>query len=362
MSGRGRPASWLRALAAPVAIVLPVVSAWLASDAPPGPGEWALVESMQRGAAGPAVLLCSGGPLPEQLPVPGSPDAHALLTGLRSLQLGWWAALSVFTWLVARSALGNPFPLFACALLALLGPVAEGGGILRPEVPAGAFGMLGVLLMQLLPTLRPPRARRFSRTNTMGLVATSSCAIGTAIALVPANATWLLVPGLLLLLVVASLALQLRRVLARHGFSSFPVRAAASRMLPWVLLVVGSMGFAVLLLGATGTKVQPLTAMACTLLPSEAVAAVMVVLFAVLGAVLLLFGVGTSIGRPGHMGPVHPLFACCAVQLIHAALVPRGMDLTSACAPLSLVAAQGAGVPLFATVLLRARRRREQAG
>lgn len=357
MNEPGRPGAWVRALAAPVAIALPVVSAWLACDAPPAPGEWLLVEGLHRASVGPAVLLCSGGPLPEQLPPADSPAALALLAGLRHLQLGWWAALSVFTWLVARRALGNPFPLFACCLLALLGPVAACGGTLRPEVPAAAFGMLGVLLLQLLPTLRPPRARRFSRTNTLALVATSACAFGTALALVPANATWLLVPGLMMLLVLASLALQLRRVLARHGFLAVPVRAASFRMLPWVLLVLGSMAFAVLLLGSTSTKVQPLTPMACSLLPTEAMAAALVGLLAVVGAALLLFGVGTAIGRPGHMGPIHPLFACCAVELIHAALVPRGLDLTSACAPLALVAAQGAALPLLAFVALRARRR-----
>jgi len=356
VSRAGPLATWVRLCAAPVALALPVASAWFACDAPAGPGEWALVESLHRGSAGPAVLLCSGGPLPEALPAADSEAATALLGSLRSLQLAWWAALSAFTWLVARRALGNPFPMFACALLALLGPVAAGGGILRPEVPAAAFGMLGVLLLQLLPTLRPPRVRRFSRTNTLALVATSACAFGTALALAPANATWLLVPGLMMLLVLASLVMQLRRVLARHGFSTVPVRAAAFRMLPWVLLVLGSMAFAVLMLGSAVTRVQPLTPMACSLLPDEVTAAVLVGMLAVVGSILLLLGVGTSLGRPGHMGPILPLFACCAVELLHALLVPRGVDVTSAAAPLALVAAQGASLPLLAFVALRARR------
>ncbi len=249
-------ATW-RALVAPFAIALPVASAFLAGAAPLGPGEWAFVEAVHRGAVGPAVLLCSSGPLPAQLPAAGTTDAAELLGSLRTLQLTYWAALSVFTWLVARRVLGNPFPLFACALLALLGPVAAGGGILRPEVPAAAFGMLGVLLLQLLPTLRPPRARRFSRTNTLALVTTSACAFGTAVALAPANATWLLVPGLLLLLVVASLAIQLRRVLVGRGFGAVPARAASMRLLPWVLLVLASMASAVLLIGGGGAAVRP---------------------------------------------------------------------------------------------------------
>lgn len=358
MSGRRPLRALLRALVVPLAIGLPAASAFLGAAMPPGPGEWALVEAMHRGAVGPAVLLCSSGPLPEQLPAADSPAAMALLGGLRSLQLGWWVALSAFTWLVARRALGNPFPLFACVLLAGLGPVAVGGSILRPEVPAAAFGMLGVLLLQLLPTLRPPRARRFSRTNTFALVTTSACAFGTAVALAPENATWLLVPGLLLLLVVASLAMQIRRVMLRRGFGAVPARAAAMRLLPWVLLVLGSMAFAVVLLGGKGAPVRTLTPMTCSLLPAEPAAAVLVGVLAVLGAVLMLLGTGTALGRPGHMGPIHPLFACCAVELTHALLVPRGLDLTSACAPLALVASHGASVPLLGFVLIRARRGR----
>lgn len=352
---RGRKAALWRAGSA-LGIVLPVASAWFACDVPPAPGEWQFVEAVHRAEVSPAVLACMSGALPEQLPAEGTEGAEVLLRQLRDLQLGWWAAMSGLCWLVARQALGHPFPLFACALLALLGPVEVGGGVLRPEVPASVFGMLGVLLLQLLPGLRPPRVRRWTRSNTLALVVTSGCALGMAIALCPANASWLLVPALLLLLVVAGLCMQTGRVLWRRGWPSVPVRAVGKRVLPWVLLPMSAMGSAVLLLGA-GSRVRPLTTMESSLLPPGVTATTLVVLLATAGGLILLFGVGSSLGRPRRLGPVHPMFACCAVQVLNGVLVTHGLDTTSACAPLALLAAQGAALPLVAALALRGGKR-----
>ena len=348
---RGRRSVLWRA-ASVLGILLPVVSAWYACDVPPAPGEWQLVQAIHRAEVSPAVLACMGGALPEQLPAAGTEGAEALLRQLRGVQLGWLAAMSGLCWLVARQALGHPFPLFACALLALLGPVEAGGGVLRPEVPGSVFGMLGVLLLQLLPGLRPPRVRRWARYNTLALVMTSGCALGMAIALCPASASWLLVPALLLLLVFAGLCLQTGRVLWRRGWPSVPLRAVGKRVLPWVLLPMSAMGSAVSILGA-GSRVSPLTTMESSLLPTGVTASALVVLLAAAGGLILLFGIGTSLGRPRRLGAVIPMFACCAVQVLNGLMVPRGFDTTSACVPLALLAAQGAALPLVAVLAVR---------
>jgi hypothetical protein len=346
---------WLRQLVGQslvlVVVLLPALAAGSRVDAPPAAGEW---ERLVRAASVPAApdtgprslvadgftRLFAGDPKGRD-----AAGAASFLAMARLAQVAGIAAMAMLGYLVAMLALGRARALLTGLCLATLPPIASEGHVLRPETPAALFGLLGLLLLQCVPELQRPAARRRRRWPAILLLgATLAFAIAFAVAAQPNSGIVVLVPVGAAAMAAGQLAHRMLRALPRRrDWSRLPLRAITMRLWPWVWCPFATLVAGVWVLDVAVREPQALapTSSDAGLLPDSAWLRVPMLVLAGLGALRLVLRTGRRIGRRGRLGPDFLLGLFCAVQLLSLVGRERGDDALQQTVPLAVLLAEG---------------------
>lgn len=365
VSGQRQLGRRWRALAAAATtlavVVLPPLAAGTGYAAPPAAFE---LTSLQQALAAPGsadapnevarqyFVAAVGGP---SVVVPAAADARLRLVGrARLLQLAVIGGLAGLCYLAVLLARGRVQALLACAVLAVLPPVASAGAFVRLEAPSALFTALALVLLQSFAqtALRRARGGRWRRAASLvGLGACAATSLGLAIAALPSVGAPVLMPGLVLTLGAAMLAVRAVRALRRRGIERLPCRALNARLLPWTALSLAApaLVIAVLSLAAVGAG----TAAAGTpsdvgLMPSPWLAGALVWTLLGIGALAAVLRIGLRFGRGGRIGAEVVLLVYCALELTAAAGAPPAADRLPAAPALAIVLAEGVRFALAA--------------
>lgn len=159
-------------------------------------------------------------------------DDSALLARARFAQVLVLLGIGGVLYTVVLLAGDRLRALLACTWFAVLPPVAMEGHVLRAETPAVLFAWLGLaVLLGLAGVRRPRRGPRRRELPIAGCAVFCSC---LGIATQPSLGLLLLVPGVVMLLSAAQLALRVVVVVRRRGFLYWPYAATNRRLLPWI--------------------------------------------------------------------------------------------------------------------------------
>jgi hypothetical protein len=248
--------------------------------------------------------------------------------------------------------------LLACAVLALLPPVADEGFLLRPEPAAVLAGLLGVVLLAAMATVGIRPGTRV-RTQLPFLFA-ASVAFGIAAAILPAAGLFLLVPLGAFELSVLLAGTRLRRLLRRAPLEQLPWRAWHRRHVPWLLAVAGALLATWLFMSryivGPVADLQP-SAAAVTMAPPAWYLRVPLLLLALLGALRLLLATGRQLSLHRRITPPMVLLLFVATQLARDLLRAEGLDQLGGAIALAVLVAEGAGLLLWLGLGLALRER-----
>lgn len=351
---------WGQSLIALV-VVLPALVAGASIEAPAVVGEWERLASAIEGSSVRAHSQVADGFLrtfvAEQATVPdaGSDAAAALLARARLSQVLGVLGLSMLTYLVVVLASGRARALLTVLWLAVLPPIAQAGYVLRPETAATSFGLVGLLVLQLLAiNERPTAGRRRYVSTALGLSAALLLAL--AVTTLPSSGHVLLVPGGALVAAGVQVGFRLWRVLRERHVAVWPARAAAGRMWPWAATSVATLAVAALLMHDAVRRPEELAASAIDtgLLPVATWVRIPMLALAALGAARLVLRTGQRFGRRGRLASDLLLFVHVAAMTAWAASRGDGLDALPAAPSLALLLADGT---VYAFLLLSTRRR-----
>jgi hypothetical protein len=282
-------------------------------------------------------------PLPD-----GDAERQRAVVRARLWQVATILATTFALYTAVVSARGRLHALLACIALALLPAVAGAGHVLRPEGPATALSAFAVLLLVgvAAPTRRHGGSWRGPWSPTAvrwGLAVCAVCAIGFAVAMLPAHAAVLLAPGAVLFVAAAQIALRAVRIVRRGGWLRLPVRAINQRLLPWTCMALAAPAAALAMLSQALRG--PADAVAATtgaggVLPTGAGGVVVGVLAAV-GALVAVVQVGGSLRRGGHITGALVLFAAAAVAFAARVQVPADRDALPLAPAIAVLTAEG---------------------
>jgi hypothetical protein len=295
--------------------------------------------------------------------VPADAEAQAsLLAQARVGQVVGVLGMALLVYLTTMLALGRSRALVATGALVLVPAVHAEGHVLRPETPAVLFGMLALLLMQLVPDVQRTARRRGPLRRRLVLVSlcgVAAAAAGLAPAALPAAGIYLLVSGAVMIAVGVQLCLRQLRAMARRRFEILPIRAVAARLWPWTLIALLSLLAATLLMGLSlevDAGALRATASASPLLPANGFARWPLAAVAGIGALSLVLRVGLRFGRRGRPAADFVLVVFCAVLLLQRVLQTTGTDALPAAGPLGVLLAEGVfALPVLLGVLARRR-------
>jgi hypothetical protein len=353
-------------LVAPV-LALPVLVVGVSLAAPAAAGEVErLLQALVEPPPGdvPAVVRAFGRAAVRvagrELPTDG-PTQAAWLSQARLVQMAAIAAvagLCYLTTLVARSRLQA---LLAAAWLAAAAPVVTTGHVLRPTSAAAAFGLVGLLCMQMVvaPTRRGGAASWSRTARQWGLCGCAAAATGLAIAAAPQAVHVLFLPGCVLTLAGLQLLLRSLRVVRRRGSRCVPVPSLNRRLWPWTVLTF-LVPLAVLMFLPRTAPVVDAAAVVAPLLPGPGAWRWVTIAAVWVGAGFGAVRTGLRFGRGGRVGPDLVLLVYTAAWLVSSFAADLGTDLLPAAPALVIAASEGAAGLLFAVGVLAARRRRER--
>lgn len=332
-------------------VLLPALVGGARLDAPARPGEQARLQratgqAPSRGPRSMPVDMYLAATAPPVVAEPAAALARARLASVVGL-----GVLSALLYLLLSAVRGRACAVLACAALACLPPVAYDGAALRPELPAAVFAALGMLLFIGAPHALPGARRAVRGWLVFGVLAAAVAgAFGLAAACLPDAGILLLVPGGVLLLVVATHLLRGVRLVRRRSIWRLPTAALNRRLLPWVALVgIGLVGMlAVLAIAVEGDpRVLPASRASVGLLPASWLPRAALLVLAAFGALRLLLVVGLRLGRRRRVEPATLLAIWVAVLLMQRALGSDASDALLAAAPLAALVAEGAMLVLL---------------
>lgn len=360
MTPRTAPHRWRRALAGAslllLVALLPALVAGRNIDAPAAPGELARVQQgLERGRADPgsagslvARLFYGAALAQDEARLPAAePVQAALLAQARLAQVAGVFGIALLVYLCTALALGRARALLAAALLAVVPPVHAMGHVLRPETPAALAGLMGLLLLECLPSVLRPAGGRTPARKAAVAAAFALCAavaFGFAVAALPAAGLHLLVPAAAMFAAALQLGYRFLRVVPRRRWPSFPLRAMTQRLWPWTLAALGAQVAGLLLMRAAlqvDADALPATAAMVGLLPHQPVLRVVLLALAGFGAVALCYRVGRSYGRVGRLRADVVLLLHCAVLLLAQVLAAEPPDALPVCGAFAIVLAEG---------------------
>lgn len=289
---------------------------------------------------------------PPSAPAEASGAAPAVLVQARRTQVLGVTAIAFLIYLAVLLAAGRLQALLACVAVALLPAVRDAGHVLRPETPATALSLLSLVALQsaALAGSRAPRRRPWRRAVLVG----GSLAYGAlTAALVAATlpSTWgsLIVPGTVLLLAAAQLAMRGGRIVRRRRLEGTPFRALNRRLLPWTATSLLTPALAVVLLsGDRAVRAGAVVASAPVtgLFPPDGIARWIALGLLALGVVAAVVRVGVRFGRRGRIGADLVLLVYCAAFLLLAAARERAADPLPMLPAVAALLAEGARVLL----------------
>lgn len=338
-------------------LALPVLTAGRHLDAPPAPGELARIGAAlavdEGGACSEVARTFYGASLGDRPSdaLAQAADPQPIVTRARLVQIAFVGALGLLLYTATLLARGRVSALVTVGWLAVLPPIAQEGHRLRPETPAAVFGLLALVLMASLAqpvgglgrgsALR--RSPRRAAWQAAGIAACACPAAALAVASLPAAGASLLVPWVVLLLVGAQVAVRLLRAGRRRGLVGTPVHGGNRRLLPWLVLVIGSTIVTWWLL--TVAVHGPIEALERSpsdvgALPANGLPRGGMIALLVLGGLAALLRTGLRFGRRGRVAADLVLFVHCAV-LGAAALGGPGRDELPLAGPTAVVLAEG---------------------
>ena len=356
---------WLVGGITVLCLLLPALAAGTGIDAPPQQGElrrvgWALgVSDAESG--GEVLRLFYGATIGSGAAAHWPAQAHQIVGQARLASVLAILATTLVLYLALAVSRGRGSALAACVALSVLPPVAREGSLLRPEAPAGLFGLLGVVLCLVYAWAVPRRPgigelRRAVRLGVIGLYA--GIAFGLAAACTPRAGAFLLVPMGAAVLVAALVVVRLPRWVRRFRRGGLPFAAITARLWPWVLLALLALGTTAIVQRVAGAG-EPLDVMphvAAPLLPERTVSRVPLWFLLGIGMVRMLLGVGFRLGRRRRLGLDTLLLLYVGAMLIPHVFRPQVQDALLAAPAVALLASEGALLLVFVVLGLSLRR------
>lgn len=326
-------------------VLLPVLLAFVRVDLAPTPGELQrLGEALSAGAPDNLLLrayytfMLDGDSVAQFAKEPAAVVVRARFVGLLALLVA-----VACTYLMLSMVRGRATGLAACLALACLPPVAVEGVVLRPEQPASMFGALAALLIVIYPLMRQ-QPRSLSRLGAEGsLQLVVGIVIGLAATAQLQAMVLLTIPCLAMFLAVFSLGVTLRRAVRGVPVSHWPLRAAARRYAPWMVMVLVSSMLTVLVVAEKeGTIVPAASSSMVGLLPESWWQRGPLLGLAVVGGLRLLLGAGLRLGRLRRVRPDTLLLLFVAVLLGQYHLLDPGVDRLPSSFALACLVGDGA--------------------
>lgn len=277
-------------------------------------------------------------------------DEPALLARARGAQVLVLLGLGGVLYTVVLLAGDRLRALLACAWFAVLPPVAIEGHVLRAETPAVLFAWLGLAVLLGLAGVRRPRRGLLRREFVVAGCAVSCSCLG--IATQPSLGLLLLVPGVVMILVAAQLAVRVVIVVRRRGLLSWPYAAANRRLLPWIGVALSTPLVAwwllqVVVVGPCEVLVP--TAAGVGLLPTGQPWRSVLLVLLWLGGLGGVFRLGVALGQRSSLAPALVLWSAVLLALL-GGLADASADRLPQAPAAAIVLAEGC---LWAVFLLR---------